>query len=121
MKKLSTKNNLFAHVELLKIENVNDIASQDWTGDELEAFVEFLHYMATAYNENRALEIYKDFVYKLNSYYNMVAMATLEELEDKEDTPWIDEAFHAAALAAEDMAAELVLYGNREYFKNIYA
>lgn len=121
MKKLSTKNNLFSHIELLKIENVNDIGSQDWTGDELEAFAEFLFHMATQYNENRVLEIYRDFIYKLNNYYNLVAIATLAELEDKENTPWIDEAFHAAALAAEEMAAELVLYSNREYFKNIYA
>lgn len=120
--KLSTKNNLHNHIALLSCQNVNHIAEQDWTTEELEAFADFVRDIAALHGQMRiAGEMYRDYKFYLARYSETVKFATLEELENP-NSEYIDNQFFCVKLAVEDMAAELVLYsGAHEYFSDAYA
>lgn len=118
---LSTKNNLFDHVNLLRVQHINHIAAQDWTLDELDAFVAFVHDLAERYSGDKAIDqLYRDYLWYSNRYKETLKYISVEELEDPTNT-WIDDEFLTCKLVAEDMAAELVLYSASDYVKNIYA
>lgn len=116
---MKTTQNLFNFVDMLKLSGneINKIAAQDWTFDELRDFVDFLRCLGKMYRLSKVEELYRDFCAKANNYSNMCAIATLEEIENAD---WVDDLFLTAKLAAEDMAAELVLYSGIPFFSEVH-
>lgn len=119
--KLATKVNLFNHTNLIRVEHINHIAEQDWTADELSEFVFFLNSIAGEY---RTLcptldEKFKHFEYLLDRWDALMEALPVEEIEDKSNT-WLDDRWFSVKIAAEDIAAELVLEGPH-YFSNAYS
>lgn len=118
---MKTNQNLFNFVDMLKVSNdeINHIAAQDWTLDELTAFADFIRGLGKWWGISKMEELYRDFCRKANNYSNTCAMVSVEELYDKE-TDWIDDLFLEAKIAAEDMAAELVLYSGIQFFSEVH-
>lgn len=78
--------------------------------------------MAALHGETRiAGEMYDKYQWYRHQYSETIEVATLEELRDPENT-YLDGKFLSVKLAAEDKAAELVLYsGSRHYFSDAYS
>lgn len=116
---MKTTPNLFNFVDMLRVSNneINKIAAQDWTFDELRDFVDFIYLLGKQYRLSKMEELYRDFCRKANNYSNMCAVASLEEIENAD---WVDDLFLDAKLAAEDMAAELVLYNGIQFFSEVH-
>lgn len=118
---MKTTPNLFNFVDMLKVSNdeINHIAAQDWTFDELRDFAGFIRGLGKWWGIPKMEELYRNFCNKANNYSNTCAMISVEELYDKE-ADWIDDLFLEAKIAAEDMAAELVLYSGVRFFSEVH-
>ena len=116
---MKTTQNLFNFVDMLKVSNneINKIAAQDWTFDELRDFVWFIRGLGKWWGIPKMEELYRVFCDKANNYSNTCAMASVEEIENAD---WVDDLFFDAKVAAEDMAAELVLYSGVQFFSEVH-
>ena len=108
---MKTTANIFNYIAMLKLEHdeVNHIAEQDFTLDELKEFEYFVHTLGTAYNAGKSFEEkHSDFVSWANNYERICDNMSLEEIEEAD---WLDEEFLTLKVMVEDMASMLVLDG----------
>lgn len=108
---MNTTANIFNYIEMLKLENneVNHIAEQDFTLDELKEFEYFVYTLGTAYNAGKNFEEkHNDFMRWTANYEHICDNMSLEEVEEAD---WLDEEFFTLKAIVEDMASMLVLDG----------
>lgn len=116
--------NLFNYANLLSVSNGNviNISKKDFTLDELKDFVSFMEVMNKAYNHDNkdVREEISFFRYMAEDYERFMDTVPLAILESGSDE-WIDEQFLSLKIQAADIACELVLHGNSDFFSDIRA
>lgn len=107
---MKTNANFFNFADMLRLghDEINNIAAQNFTLDELDELEKFLYILGTGYNVNNIDEMHKDYLWKHNQYEMSVKNIPMEELDDAD---WLDEEFFTLKLIVEDMANTLVLDG----------
>lgn len=116
--------NLHNYVNLLTVSNMNvvNIRNQDFTLDELKDFANFLHVLNTAYNDsNKDIEdCFRWFGYAVKNYESLIESLPEDVLSDVNYTG-LDEEFLDLKCRIEDIACELVLNGNINFFSDVKA
>lgn len=104
---MKTTANFFNFVEMLKLEHdeVNNIAAQNFTLDELDEFERFLYVIGKAYNAPDIEKMHNHYLYTSKSYTISCNNASMSEIESAD---WLDEDFMNLKLQVEEMAALLV-------------
>lgn len=108
---MKTTANFFNFVDMLKLEHdeINNIAAQDFTLDELDELEKLLYVLGKGYDIDDIEEMHKRYLSEHNQYDMSFKNITLEELDNAD---WLDEQFFTLKIIAEDMAAALVFNGH---------
>lgn len=104
---MKTNPNFFNFVEMLKLEHneVNNIAAQDFTLDELDELEKLLYILGKGYDIDDIETMHKDYLWNRNQYKLSLENTPLEELDNAD---WLDEQFFTLKHTIENMAAALV-------------
>ncbi len=111
---MKTTANFFNFVDMLKLEHdeVNNIAAQDFTLDELDELEKLLYVLGKGYDIDDIENMHKHYLSEHKQYDMSLKNITLEELDDAD---WLDEQFFTLKIIVEDMAAALV-FNYRGFF-----
>lgn len=104
---MKTNPNFFNFADMLRLHHneVNNIAAQDFTLDELDELEKLLYVLGNGYNISNIENMHKDYLSEHKQYELSLKHTTLEELDDAD---WLDEQFFRLKIIVEDMAAALV-------------